>query len=119
MKPSMTRREALRNLAMVAGSLLAVHGVVAQAAGKPAAKPAAGAKPEHLSGDDPMAEALSYHENARTVSTSEFPTYKPGQKCATCLQSKGKDGEPWRACNVLPGVLVNAEGWCQVYARKA
>ena len=120
MNPSISRRAALKNLAMAAGSLLAVKAIAATPAAAPAAKPAA--KPKgplpHLSPDDPMADALSYHENAKTVKAKEFPAYKPGQKCANCAQSQGKDGEAWRACNLLPGALVSAEGWCQVYAPK-
>src|SRR5258706_266168 len=72
----------------------------------------------HLVPTDPLAIALSYHENARKVDALKFPTYKPDQKCGSCMQLTGKAGDPWRPCNLFPGKLVNAEGWCKVWLKK-
>ncbi len=133
MKKNLTRREALASLGLVAGTLVVACGADAAdpkpaAAGSPAAaKPAAGAKPAapaasalpHVAATDPLAVALSYHESAKKVEAAKFPMYKPEQKCANCLQVKGTDGEAWRPCNLFPGKLVNAEGWCKVYVKKA
>ena len=58
--------------------------------------------------------ALSYHESAKTVDAAKFPTYKPDQHCGNCLQLPGNDGDAWRPCNLFPGKLVNANGWCKV-----
>jgi High potential iron-sulfur protein len=121
MKKNLTRREALASLGLVAGTL-----VVASGANAADPKPAASAKPEapaagalpHVVATDPLSVALSYHESAKTVDATKFPTYKPEQKCASCLQIKGVDGEAWRPCNLFPGKLVNAEGWCKVYIKK-
>ncbi len=120
MKKNLTRREALASLGLVAGTLVAARG--ANAADP---KPAAGAQPTAAAGPlphvlltDPLAVALSYHESAKTVDVAKFPMYKPEQKCANCLQIKGVDGEAWRPCNLFPGKLINAEGWCKVYIKK-
>jgi len=110
MKELISRREALKNLAVGAGTLLAVS-----RAGLAAAD--AGALP-HLTATDPVAVALSYHESAKTVEAAKFPTFKPEQKCSTCLQLKGNAGDTWRPCNLFPGKLVNAEGWCKAYVKK-
>jgi hypothetical protein len=110
MKETISRREALKNLALGAGTLLAVGRTGLAAAD-------AGALP-HVTPTDPVAIALSYHESAMTVDVAKFPTYKPDQKCSTCLQLKGNPGDPWRPCNLFPGKLVNAEGWCKVYVKK-
>ena len=132
MKKNLTRREALASLGLVAGTLMAACGAgaadpkVAVASSPAAAKPPAGAKPEapatgalpHVVATDPLAIALSYHESAKKVDATKFPMYKPEQKCTTCLQIKGVDGETWRPCNLFPGKLVNAEGWCKVYVKK-
>jgi hypothetical protein len=110
MKETMTRREALRNLGLAAGTLLVARNALA--ADAPAALP-------HVAANDPTAIALGYHESAKTVDAKAFPNFKPEQKCSNCLQSKGKDGDAWMGCNLFPGKMVNAGGWCKVYVKKA
>ena len=121
MKPLISRRKALKNLALGAGGILGAGGLLAATATPDTAKPAtaatAGSLP-HVTPTDPVGMALSYHESAKTVDASKFPTYKPEQKCGTCLQLVGKVGDAWRPCNLVPGKLVNAEGWCKVYVKK-
>lgn len=121
MKKNLTRREALASLGLVAGTLVVARGAAAAdpkpAAGAQPAAPATGALP-HVVATDPLAVALSYHDSAKKVDATKFPTYKPEQKCANCLQIKGVEGEAWRPCNLFPGKLVNAEGWCKVYIKK-
>jgi hypothetical protein len=114
----MSRREALKNLALGAGTLLLAS--TAGAAATEAAKPAAAAPGPlpHVTPADPTALALAYHESAASVDVKKFPTYKPDQKCSTCLQLTGKAGDAWRPCNLFPGKLVNAEGWCKVWVVK-
>jgi len=112
MNELISRREALKNLALGAGTLL-----VARTAGADAAKPYAGLP--HVTPSDSVAVALSYHENAKTVDAAKFPTYKPDQHCGNCLQLTGAEGDTWRPCNLFPGKLVNAGGWCKVYVKKA
>jgi hypothetical protein len=121
MRDLLSRREALKGLALGAGTLL-VAGAAAADAAKPAAKPAATPAPAaalpHVAAGDPMALALAYVESAKGVDAKKFPTFKPEQKCANCLQSKGKEGEAWVGCNLFPGKLVNAQGWCKAYVPK-
>jgi len=108
MSHSLSRRDALKGIALV----------VAGAAGTARVARAADATP-HLSPTDPTAKALNYHEDAKTVTAKDFPTYAPGQMCSTCMQLQGNAGDPWRPCNIFPGKLVNANGWCQVWVKKA
>ena len=112
----LSRRQALKGLALGAGTLL-VAGAAAADAAKPAGAAAPAAMP-HVAANDPMAMALSYVESAKTVDPKKFPNYKPEQKCANCLQSKGKDGDAWVGCNLFPGKMVNAQGWCKAYVPK-
>jgi high potential iron-sulfur protein len=121
MNGPISRREALKNLALGAGTLLVAGAAGAAGAASPAAAkppPPPGPLP-HLVPTDPLAIALSYHASAKTVDAVKFPTYKPDQKCASCMQLTGKVGDPWRPCNLFPGKLVNAEGWCKVWLKKA
>jgi hypothetical protein len=116
MKELISRREALKNLALGAGTLL----VAGTTTGTKAAAPAgAYAGLPHVAPTDSVAVALSYHENAKTVDAAKFPNYKPDQHCGNCLQLTGKEGDAWRPCNLFPGKLVNADGWCKVYVKKA
>jgi hypothetical protein len=117
MKELISRREALKNLALGAGTLL-VAGTTAAA--EPPAKPgAAYAGLPHVALTDPVAVSLAYHESAKTVEAAKFPNYKPDQHCGNCLQLTGKEGDTWRPCNLFPGKLVNVDGWCKVYVKKA
>jgi hypothetical protein len=124
MNKNLSRREALASMGLVAGTLMVACGAnaadpKANAAAKPTAPaaPAAGALP-HVLATDPLAVALSYHESAKSVEAAKFPMYKPEQKCSNCLQLKGTEGDAWRPCNLFPGKLVSAEGWCKVYIKK-
>ena len=119
MKDLMSRRDALKSLALVAGTVLVAQSACADAA-KPAPAAPAGAAPAlpHVAATDPMAVALAYHESAKTVEVAKFPSYKPEQKCSTCQQLQGKAGDAWRPCNLFPGKLVSADGWCKVYVKK-
>ena len=107
MSEPMNRREALAALATAAGTLVAAGAVRA-----------ADAKPPHVAPADPTAVALSYFEDGSKVDPKKFPTYKPEQRCENCLQLQGNAGDAWRPCNLFPGKLVNAKGWCKVYIKK-
>jgi len=63
----------------------------------------------HLAEDDPTARSLKY------VNKSVMDD----QKCANCGLIQGNEGEQWRPCQVFPGKLVNAAGWCSVWAPQA
>lgn len=41
------------------------------------------------------------------------------QTCAKCALVQGNDGDEWRPCQIFPGKVVNAAGWCSVWAAKA
>jgi len=74
----------------------------------------------HVTLDDPTAKALGYVEDAKTVDKSNplAARYEEGQDCANCVQLQGTPGDEWRPCNLFPGKLVNAGGWCSVWAMK-
>jgi len=107
MNQSLTRREALISLTSVAAALAATVAGAADAKAMPHVKPG-----------EPIAMALSYFEDVKQVDPKKFPTFKPGQTCANCLQLTGKVGDEWRPCNLFPGKLVHANGWCKVYVKK-
>lgn len=72
----------------------------------------------HLDEKDPLAVAMAYVHDAKKVDPNKTPQYKPGSICANCLQITGKEGDEWRGCNIFPGKLVNAKGWCKVWVPK-
>ncbi len=73
----------------------------------------------HLELDDPMAQAMKYTHDASTVDASAKPNPAENQNCANCALIQGEDGAEWRPCQIFPGKLVNAKGWCSVWAPKA
>jgi hypothetical protein len=105
---SISRRDALKRLALMCGAASALTAITAQAAELP-----------HLSPDEPTAKALGYHEDAKTVDPKKFATYAAGQMCGNCMQLQGTAGAPYRPCNIFAGRAVNANGWCQVWVKKA
>ena len=62
-----------------------------------------------LTEDDPTAQSLKYVHKSTTE----------GQTCANCALIAGNDGDEWRPCQIFPGKVVNAAGWCSVWAPKA
>lgn len=105
---SLDRRQLLKS---------ALAGVVAL----PAAgliRTAGAAELPHLDEKDALAVAMAYTHSASKVDAAKNPQYKKGTKCSNCIQVQGKDGDAWRPCNLFPGKLVAAEGWCKVWVLK-
>jgi hypothetical protein len=106
---SISRRDALKGFALLCGAAGALStSREAQAVDLP-----------HLSAEDPTAKALGYHEDAKTVDKKKFSTYAADQRCGTCMQFQGKPGDAYSGCNIFAGKAVNANGWCQVWVKKA
>lgn len=103
------RRTVLKN-ALAGLAALPAAGLIREAA-------AAESMP-HLDEKDTLAVAMGYVHDAKKVDPNKVPQYKPGSVCANCLQIGGKEGEQWRPCNIFPGKLVNAQGWCKVWVPK-
>ena len=72
-----------------------------------------------LTEDDAMAQAMKYVHDASTVDPATRANPAPEQNCANCALIQGADGDEWRGCQIFPGKLVNAKGWCSVWAPKA
>ena len=72
----------------------------------------------HLDEKDSLAAAMGYVHDASKVDANKIPQFKPGSKCSNCLQLQGKEGDQWRPCNLFPGKLVAADGWCKVWVLK-
>lgn len=69
--------------------------------------------------DDPMARAMKYTHDAATVDPASRANPAAEQNCANCALVQGSDGDAWRPCQIFPGKLVAAAGWCSVWAPKA
>ena len=73
---------------------------------------------QRLNQDDPVARSLLYREDTRQVPAEHAlaASHKPENKCANCVHLRGNAADQWRPCPVFPGRLVNAGGWCSVWA---
>jgi hypothetical protein len=67
---------------------------------------------------DPIAQSLKYGHDAGAVDPATRANPAPEQNCANCALVQGNDGDAWRPCQIFPGKLVNANGWCSVWAPK-
>ncbi len=111
MTDTISRRVLLGRAVVAAATLAAVTVRTAQ-----------GAEPAgytHLDPKDPSAAALGYVSDAKTVDATKYKSYKPGQQCASCLQLQGAPPDAWRPCILYPKKLVNVNGWCSGYVKKA
>jgi len=111
MSDIISRRKLLTNALVAAAA--------AAAAASPAVEAAEPAGYTHLTPTDPSAAALGYVSDAKTVDAAKYKTYKPGEMCGNCLQLQGTAGDPWRPCILYPKKLVNVNGWCSGYVKKA
>jgi hypothetical protein len=102
----------------------ATQGAPSQAAEQPSAAQRApssqsggqGGDMPRLAESDPQAQALGYKHSAADVDRSAFPRYAQGQLCSNCTLYQPQAGdEPWGGCQIFPGKLVNANGWCSAY----
>jgi hypothetical protein len=72
----------------------------------------------HLDVGDPVAGSMKYTEDAGSVDPGTRANPAEDQTCANCALVQGADGDAWRPCQIFPGKLVNAKGWCSVWAPK-
>jgi hypothetical protein len=94
-------------------SAVAAAGVLVQ----PGRAARAGDMPK-LAEDDPMAQGMKYTHDASTVDPATRANSAADQTCANCALVQGNDGDAWRPCQIFPGKVVNANGWCSVWAPK-
>ena len=74
----------------------------------------------HVELDDPTAKALGYVHDVKDLDRDSplAANYEEGEHCANCIQLMGTEGDDWRPCNLFPGKLVAAAGWCSVWTKK-
>ena len=77
------------------------------------------AQPAKVDENDAAAKAIGYKHDASKVDAAKYPTYAKGKVCSGCALYAGKAGEPWAACPIVGGKLVNANGWCTAWVKKA
>lgn len=69
---------------------------------------------QHVTDADPTAKVLGYVEDA---TTTKSPLYKAGTTCSTCQFYAGP-AAGYGSCQLFPGKVVNAKGWCTSYTDK-
>lgn len=108
----LTRRQLLRTAAA-----LAPVAVLAGCAATPPPAPTVGVL-KMLRAEDPVARSLLYVPDTNKVPVDHplAAGHEAGQRCAGCIHVRGSAGEEWRPCPVFPARLVNANGWCSVWA---
>ena len=70
----------------------------------------------HLNAMDPMARSLAYTDDASKLDASQDTSYKPGSKCAACMQFRtSEESDGYAPCAIFRGKAVNAKGWCKAF----
>ncbi len=69
-----------------------------------------------VSEDDPMAKALNYVHDARTVDAAKRFS---DRYCYNCALYAGEADDEWAKCSIFPGKVVAGQGWCNAWAPKA
>jgi hypothetical protein len=98
---AVTRRSLVKNLGIAAAVTALLPSRQSQAA-----------EPAHLDVKDPAAIAVGYVENASQVDLKKYPAYIKGSTCENCLLLQGTTSSHYRPCNLFPGKVVAASGWC-------
>ncbi|RZV35700.1 MAG: twin-arginine translocation signal domain-containing protein [Chromatiales bacterium] len=65
--------------------------------------------------DDPMAKALNYVHDAKTVDAAKRFS---DRYCNNCALYAGAADDAWAKCSIFPGKVVAGEGWCSAWAPK-
>lgn len=68
---------------------------------------------------DPVAGSLGFVPDAAKLAASANPTYKPGQRCGTCVQYQGKPSDAAAGCAIFAGHSVPSRGWCRAFVQRA
>ena len=105
---NIARRKFLQLSAVAAAGCVAFPGREAQASELP-----------KLTEDDQMAMGLKYTHDASSVDPASRVRPDAVQNCANCQFIQGEDGAEWRPCQLFPGKVVAAAGWCSAWAPKA
>ena len=107
MKFSLTRRRLLQTAAMLPPATIAGCASLHSE------------EDRRLQADEPVARTLAYYPNSHDVPVNHplADTHKPEQTCATCIHVRGEGGSNLRECPTFPRRLVNAEGWCSLWAK--
>ena len=71
---------------------------------------------EKLDENDTMAQNLNYRHDAKQANNSQRTA---DQVCRSCLHFQGKADAAWGPCPIFSGKEVNANGWCNVWAKKS
>lgn len=66
--------------------------------------------------DDPMAKALNYVHDARTVDAAKRFS---NRFCNNCVLFAGSEDAEWGGCSIFPGKQVAGAGWCSAWAPRA
>ena len=66
--------------------------------------------------EDPMAKALNYVHDARTVDAAKRFS---DRYCNNCVLFDGDVEAEWAGCSIFPGKVVAGGGWCSAWAPKA
>jgi len=72
-----------------------------------------------LAEDDPAANALGYRHDVASVDKAANPTFVEGSVCRNCQLYTGTPDTEWGPCSIFPGKLVNGDGWCRTWIKKA
>lgn len=108
-KPDNSRRQFLNRLAVASASLP----VVVLLGGTRTLRAEEAAR---MSEEDPMAKALRYVEDAATRSEGRVDE---SALCNNCLHYSSEAGAEYGPCALFQGKLVNGNGWCTAWVKKA
>ena len=121
----LNRRQALQKFAFALPVTVAAASAVRALAEAPAAKPAAPAAPELklLPDNDATAKALKYSPDAtKATRVDKMGVAGKDQACKNCqFYTKAGEvkGQEVGKCLMLPAGMVNGNGWCMSWTKKA
>jgi hypothetical protein len=77
-----------------------------------------GSQSPAVKADDPVARAVAYYPNSADVPADNplATNHDPAQTCSNCLHRRESVGNDKLLCPTFPGRVVDATGWCMLWA---
>ena len=72
-----------------------------------------------LTSSDPQAAALGYVPDTTKADQKKYPKHAADQHCGNCALHTAIAGSNKGHCSLFPGKLVENNGWCSAWAKKA
>jgi rubrerythrin len=74
------------------------------------------AETAELEENEAIAKNFGYVKDVSKLDKAKYPGYTAGQDCRSCALYQGNAGADLGPCEIIPGKVIRANGWCNAWA---